>query len=138
MARNILVRQAVEGDLEAINRIISEAMGDHSCDYAPERIKEPDTLIMVAVIDEKVVGYCTTSIDPSPSGEDRRADIDIMEVLPDYRKGGTARKLHDGTIAALKDRGINLVVATFENHKFAKLLGYTLPDETGHAYKGIS
>jgi ribosomal protein S18 acetylase RimI-like enzyme len=106
----ITIRNANMNDWGAANLIHKSAYPDDFYTYA-NNIRASGTINLVAVIENKVVGYITTLVNPpTPDGKAMwmrmRPYIGYVGVLPDYRGLGIAKELvREGSRRALQYTG---------------------------------
>jgi GNAT superfamily N-acetyltransferase len=101
------VREAVVGDVSAIVAI-DTTRGPREPGHPQwvlERITDPATLVLVAVLDDEVIGSTATRW---WSGHDDAPDgyyVSGVTVLPDWRRHGAAARLLDALTTWIWDRG---------------------------------
>ena len=80
-----------------------------------ELLAKPDTLLVLALVDEKAVGYGLTHVfgtqdtwieDTWPTG-DRIGEIESLSVLPEYRGSGVGSQLLERLEGHLHERGVD-------------------------------
>src|SRR4051812_28116870 len=78
-------------------------------------LAEPDTLLLIALADDKPVGYGLTHVMPVADSwiedtwrtGDRIGEIESLSVLPEYRGSGLGSELLDRLETHLRERGVD-------------------------------
>jgi ribosomal protein S18 acetylase RimI-like enzyme len=146
MTRNVIqvsIRRATQADAPAMGRLGALLVREHH-DFDPNRfigatsetakrygsflgsqLDQPNTILLVAESNTKVVGYTYASVQGFDYME-LRGPAGVLEdivVDPDHRQHGIGRMLLEATLEALKARGApRVVLSTAEKNEAAQHL----------------
>ena len=87
-----------------------------------------DSISLLAYADGKVVGRIDTSMIKSRFDGSTKAYLDWICVVKSYRHQGVARKLLDELKKALKERGIDTLIALTASNEEAQHFYRSIPD----------
>ncbi len=130
----IHVRPPVEGDLETLAQLILRfyrfneefdpawaVVGDaeEKAREVARRYIEGEGLTLVALVDDKVVGYLHAEIRENPMlATGRLGVITELYVHPQYRRRGLASRLVEEAARRLAERGVEHVAAEFPSKNY--------------------
>ena len=113
----MFIRQATEADIYALTRLLGLLFAieaDFSADAGKQRqglrllLSDTDrSLVLVAEVDEQVVGMCTAQVVVSTAEGGPAAWVEDMVVAPEYRGRGIGRRLLQQVEVWAGERGIS-------------------------------
>lgn len=134
---NIFIRECRNQDLPGIEEIYAEFVQFHTrmdpsfrkvpehpqlfSRYIEENMASPDSIVLVAVIQERVVGYCLGIIQYKPPVYDQTkyGFIDNLAVLEECQRQGIGMQLYQHTREWFRNRRVSRIelVAAIKNEK---------------------
>lgn len=95
-----IFRQAMLDDVSAIAAVKTAVWPEEESDVGviARALQTPTHHTHIAMVDEQVVGFVSCFTTESAQGE-RRWEVDLLAVHPDFRRRGLATKLIEGTLA---------------------------------------
>jgi ribosomal protein S18 acetylase RimI-like enzyme len=131
---NFQIRKIDEGDAKDIERISSLISKESAViDFTPVIKQQKDEISrrasIVALIDNKVIGYMISNVLHAGFGLDKSAWIISMGVDPDFMGRGIGRKLAEEILSIYKSENINYVFSSviwdsIDLLSFFKTLGF--------------
>jgi N-acetylglutamate synthase-like GNAT family acetyltransferase len=127
----VIIRDAKQDDIGKIVELANTTDAFYTSDkvvlFWPEDIlrgciDKDDVIIKLAEDDESIVGFMIVNVNNSL----KKAELENMFVLPEYRRRGVARMILDAIVANLKPEIENIVALTedavlfLENYGFEK------------------
>ncbi len=92
----------------------TDSLEDELRKVVEKAISNSDSLILIALSGEKVVGVVKAEIKDRTFYEPRKEGaIDEFYILPEYRRGSLGRDLFSSITEILKKRGAELITAEF-------------------------
>lgn len=83
-------------------------------EMASKYIEDPNSVVLVAQVDGKIIGFVRAEIRENPILENGRLGIIVeLYVHPQYRRRGAARRLVEEASKELALRGVSIVGAEF-------------------------
>lgn len=83
-------------------------------ELASKYIGDPSSVVLVAQIDERIVGFVRAEVRENPILENGRLGVIVeLYVHPQYRRRGVARRLVEEASKELARKGVNVVGAEF-------------------------
>ena len=143
MAPEITVREATEGDAEAVYvlaRELASAVGDSQPEQETirerlnELLRESRAQVFVAENDDEVIGMANAWIKPDLAHGDTTVEVPVLVVTENFRRGSVGKLLMQEIqqLAADNDATLIELIATSDNaaaREFYKSLGFV---ETDH------
>ena len=111
---DVEVRMYEKKDLEGVNKILGEAFSAKREDFEGEEFKE-----IVAVFDQKVVGYLLLTRVWNPIGKRIVYYVDYVCVDSEYRGHEIGRKLMDKAYEIAKENGAKYLQLTCSHFRVA-------------------
>lgn len=108
----------------------SERVEDQALKIIKSAVSNKDSVVLVAAIDDKIVGVVKADLIDRVFYEPRReGSIVEFYILPEYRRGSLGKDLLDAVMSELKKRGAVLITAEFPSQneiakKFYSKLGF--------------
>jgi ribosomal protein S18 acetylase RimI-like enzyme len=135
------IRYATLADSEGIARLVTElgyrTSPGQMCKRLEAILHDEDYKTLVALEDERIVGFIGTRLGPLYEGDDPYGQIMALAVAADHRRRGVGRTLMQAAESILFERGARVFVVTSANHRadahaFYEKHGYTF---SGRRYK---
>ncbi len=130
MYPNLVVRPALESDVDALADLIArlkrlngefdpllkpaENLLSISKEYIKSKISSPNSVVLVAEIEGKVVGVVVGDVEDRLFYEPRMAGV-IREfyILPEFRRKGLGKRMMNEVMDALRKKGAQMITAEF-------------------------
>ncbi len=121
---SIVYRQSTQDDLDGVIQLWEESQvyhseldprlvmredaGTHVRTFYTEKFFTDNAVIMIAVLDEEIIGYASTFLQPRPPIhlEPFWGFIDALIIASRYRRHGIGTRLMKGVIEWLREKGI--------------------------------
>ena len=133
----MIIRNAIESDVTILNSLFQQLVEyerqnydsnikkDLIIDsYFDKRIHSGHEIVLVALVNDVVVGYCYSIIDfDNKIKMELEGRIDSIFVVKEYRNRNIGTELINKSVAELKDKGVKHIFITniYENSKAGKL-----------------
>lgn len=112
---SILFRQATFNDVSAIAAVKNAVWPDEPANTSviSDALQTPTHHAHLVLVDDRVAGFVSCFVTKSMSGE-KRWEIDLLAVHPNYRRRGLATKLVEAAIAIGKSHSCDLARALIQ------------------------
>ena len=129
---SLVIREACEGDAEAIVELIADLGHEMTVEGVAERIRtldSDDCPQLVACIDGSVIGLCGLQVTspihrPRPVGR-----VTVLKVAKGFQRRGIGRALMEGAEKRIRNAGCGMIELTsnerlVDAHEFYQRLGF--------------